>query len=106
MEAVVERDVVVAQLVQQKQVDRGRDATAAIADRALVLRHALGGELRRRVGERGEALGRGIDQRGRRNVDAAGYAAGSTVAAGLQPAMELRPQRVHGDGVAAPRWRP
>ena len=89
---VVEREVVVAELVQQKQVDRGRDAAAAIADRALVLRHALGGEFRRRVGERGEALGRGIDQRGRRNVDAAGHAAGAAVAAGLQAA----------DGTAAP----
>src|SRR5215470_6286701 len=38
--AVVERDVVVAELVQQEQVDGGRDAAAAIADRALVLRHA------------------------------------------------------------------
>src|SRR3981081_4295656 len=30
---IVERDVVVAKLVQQEQVDRGRDAAAAIADR-------------------------------------------------------------------------
>src|SRR5258708_34360848 len=34
---IVERDFVVAELVQQEQVDRGRDAATAIADRALVL---------------------------------------------------------------------
>ena len=45
---VVERQVVVAELVQHEEIDRGRDAATAIADHPLVRRDALRPELRRR----------------------------------------------------------
>src|SRR5215813_9801346 len=51
---VVERKGVVAELVQQKQVDGGRDATAAVADDTLVLRDAARAELGLGVGLGGE----------------------------------------------------
>ena len=98
--AVIEREISVTEPMQQKQVDRGRDAAAAIGDHALVFRDALRGEFRFGVGQRNERLGRGIEQRRRRDVAAAGNAAGPAVAARLQAFVKLRTERIDDDGVA------
>ena len=76
---VVERQPVVAQLVQQEQVDGGGDAAAAIADHVPILRHPARIELRLGVAKRRERLGRGVDEARGRHVDAAGDAARSAV---------------------------
>src|SRR5262245_28573009 len=91
---VVERKGVVAELVQQEQVDGGRDAPAAIADDALVLRDAARPELGFGVGQRGEVLRRRIHERRGGDVDAARHATGTTVPARLEALVELRAQRV------------
>src|SRR5260221_4443841 len=98
--AVVKAEIVVAEPMQQEQVDGGRDAAAAIGDHALVFGYALRCELRRGVRERNKGLGLRVEQRGRGYVDAAGNAPGPAVTAWLQTAVELRAERIDDDGVA------
>src|SRR4029450_3252925 len=72
---VVEREVVVAELVQLEQVDGGRDAAAAVTDDALVLRDPARAEFGLGVGLGGEVLRARIHERRGGNVDAARHAA-------------------------------
>src|SRR5882757_7186816 len=98
--AVVKAEIVVAEPMQQEQVDGGRDAAAAIGDHALVPGYALACELRLCVRERNKGLGLRVKQRSRGYVDAAGNAPGPAVTAWLQTPVELRAERIDDDGVA------
>src|SRR4029453_6487158 len=76
-----------------------------VGDQLLVLADALGAEPGLRVPERDEALRRRIHQRGRGHVDAARHPPGPAGAAGLEPPMELRSQRVDHHRPGLPRGR-
>ena len=77
--AVVEGQVVEAQLVQQEQVHGRGDAGSSVGDDSPVPGEPSLAEPGQRVGRWDEAPGRGIDQVRRRHVDRAGYASGPTV---------------------------
>src|SRR5229473_4726909 len=98
--AVVKAEIVVAEPVQQEQVDGGRDAAAAIGDHALVPGYALRREFRLCVRERNKDLGLRVEQRSGGYIDAAGNAPGPAITVWLQTPVELRAERVDDDGVA------
>src|SRR5215467_8152255 len=98
--AVVKRKIVVAQLVQQEEIDGGGNAAPTIADHALVFADALALEFGRRIGERNEVLALGVDKLRGGDIHATRYPPRSAVTAGLQPLVKLRPQRVDDDGSA------
>src|SRR5258708_32535343 len=98
--AVIEREVVVTEPVEQEQVDGGGDTAAAIGDHALVPSDALRREFLLRVRQRHEGFCLGIEQCCRRYIAASGNAPGPAVAAGLETPVELRSERIDDDGVA------
>ena len=101
---IVEGDVVVAELMEQEKVDRGRDAAAAIADDVLVPGHAFCREPGLRVGQRNEALGGRINEGGGGNLHAAGNPSGTAIAAGAHTLVKIVVQRVDYDGPGAVKF--
>ena len=67
--AVAERQIVEPELVQQEQIDGGRDAAAAIDDRAPIFANPGSRKFGRGVFEHGERLALGINEGRRRDID-------------------------------------
>jgi len=87
--------VVVTELMQQKQVNRRRDTTPAIADDLLLFCRATCFEDCERFGWSNKTLGLWIDEACGWYIHAAGHAAGAAVSTRLQAAMELGTESVH-----------
>src|SRR5262249_36305549 len=95
---VVKRQVLETKLVQQKQIERRRDAAAAVANHALVLGYPLRGKQSLGVSKRDEIF-IAAHERCRRHVHASRNPARPAVAAWFQTFVELGTQRVDDHGV-------
>src|SRR5664279_3196189 len=97
--SVIEGKVLVAEQIQQEQIDSGRDATSAVGHHALFPGDTLRGEPLFCVRERHKSLGLRIKQRRRRHIATAGNAPRPAVPTRLQALVELRAECIDDNGV-------